>query len=247
MLLKNKTAVISGSNRGIGKSIVEIFSKNGANIFACARNIDNDFIKYLNDLENKFNNKIFPIQLEFKSKESINQATKKILGQQTSIDILINNAGVIHTALFQMTSRKSFEDIFETNYFAQTSFTQQIIKPMIKNKTGSIIYISSSSAIDGNVGRSAYSASKAAMIAEAKVLSKELGNHNIRVNTIAPGLTETDMMRDNTQESVINETLSKISLKRIAEPVEIANTALFLSSDISSYITGQVIRVDGGM
>jgi len=118
---------------------------------------------------------------------------------------------------------------------------------MIKKKSGSIIYISSSSALDGNVGRSAYSASKAAMIAEAKVLSKELGNHNIRVNTIAPGLTETDMMRDNTQESVINETLSKISLKRIAEPTEIANTALFLSSDISSYITGQVIRVDGGM
>ena len=85
------------------------------------------------------------------------------------------------------------------------------------------------------------------MIAEAKVLSKELGNHNIRVNTIAPGLTETDMMRDNTQETVISETLSKISLKRIAEPKEIANAALFLSSDISSYITGQVIRVDGGM
>ena len=247
MLLKDKTAVISGSNRGIGKSIVEIFSKNGANIFACARNLDDDFIKYLNDLEDKFKNKIFPIQLEFKNKESINEAAKKILDKQTSIDILINNAGIIHTALFQMTSRKLFEEIFEINYFAQTSFTQQIIKPMIKNKSGSVIYISSSSALDGNIGRSAYSASKAAMIAEAKVLSKELGNHNIRVNTIAPGLTETDMMRDNTQELVINETLSKISLKRIADPDEIANTALFLSSDISSYITGQVIRVDGGM
>ncbi len=247
MLLKDKTAVISGSNRGIGKSIVEIFSKNGANIFACARNLDDNFIKFLKDLENKFNNKIIPIQLEFKNKESINSAAKNILDHQTPLDILINNAGIIHTALYQMTSRKSFEDIFETNYFAQTSFTQQIIKPMIKNKSGSVTYISSSSALDGNVGRSAYSASKAAMIAEAKVLSKELGNHNIRVNTIAPGLTETDMMRDNTQETVISETLSKISLKRIAEPKEIANAALFLSSDISSYITGQVIRVDGGM
>ena len=118
---------------------------------------------------------------------------------------------------------------------------------MIKRKNGSIIYISSSSALDSNIGRSAYSASKAALISQSKTLSKELGSLNIRVNTIAPGLTNTDMMNENTSLEVIKEVTSNLSLKRIGEPNEIANLALFLASDLSSYITGQVIRIDGGM
>ena len=109
------------------------------------------------------------------------------------------------------------------------------------------MYISSSSALDGNEGRSAYSSAKAAVIAQAKVLSREVGIYNIRVNTIAPGLTDTDMMRENTPKELVNEVISRISLKRIANPEEIAKVALLLSSDLSSYITGQVIRVDGGM
>ena len=118
---------------------------------------------------------------------------------------------------------------------------------MVKNKKGNILYISSSSALDGNEGRSAYSSAKAAMISQAKVLSRELGVYNIRVNTIAPGLTNTDMMQKNTPKDLIKDVASKTSLKRIADPKEIANVALWLSSDLSSYITGQVIRVDGGM
>ena len=118
---------------------------------------------------------------------------------------------------------------------------------MIKKKNGSIVYISSSSAIDSNVGRGAYSASKAALISQSNTLSRELGSSNIRVNTIAPGLTNTDMMRDNTSAEIIKEVTSNLSLKRAAEPNEIANLALFLASDLSSYITGQVIRADGGM
>ena len=118
---------------------------------------------------------------------------------------------------------------------------------MTKKKNGSILYISSSSAIDGNEGRSAYSSAKSAIIAQAKVLSREVGINNIRVNVIAPGLTDTDMMKKNTPTDVINDVVSKISLRRIATPEEIANVALLLSSDLSSYITGQVIRVDGGM
>ena len=118
---------------------------------------------------------------------------------------------------------------------------------MIKTKKGSIIYISSTSAIDGNEGRSAYSASKAAIISQAKVLSKELGNYNIRVNVIAPGLTKTDMMENNTSSETIQNTIKQISLKRVAKTDEIANVVLFLASDLSSYISGQTIRVDGGM
>ena len=146
-----------------------------------------------------------------------------------------------------MTSIKKLREIFEIDFFSQTIFTQYIIKSMIKKKGGSILYISSSSALDGNEGRSAYSSAKAAIIAQAKVLSRELGIYNIRVNALAPGLTDTDMMKDNTPEEKINEINSKTSLKRVAKPEEIANAALLLSSDLSSYITGQTIRVDGGM
>ena len=118
---------------------------------------------------------------------------------------------------------------------------------MIKNKQGSIVYISSSSALDGNAGRSAYSSTKAAVISQAKVLSRELGTHNIRVNSVAPGLTDTDMMKDNHQKEIINDVVSRTSLGRIGKPEEIANVVLLLSSDLTSYITGQNIRVDGGM
>ena len=146
-----------------------------------------------------------------------------------------------------MTSMKILKEIFQVNFFSQTIFTQYIIKLMMKKKMGSIIYISSSSAIDSNIGRSAYSASKAALISQSNTLSKELGTFNIRVNTIAPGLTDTDMMKENTPPDLLKEVISNTSLKRLGEPNEIANVILFLASDLSSFVTGQVIRVDGGM
>ena len=118
---------------------------------------------------------------------------------------------------------------------------------MVKNKKGSIVNISSSSAIEANIGRIAYASSKAALITASKVIANELGKFNIRVNVIAPGLTDTDMMNESTPISALNETINRISLGRIAKPSEIANVALFLSSDLSNYITGQVFRVDGGM
>ena len=121
------------------------------------------------------------------------------------------------------------------------------VNSMVKNKKGNIVYISSSSALDGNAGRSAYSASKSAIIAQAKSLSRELGNFNIRVNVIAPGLTDTEMMRNNTPEKNLKEVLSQTSLKRVGTPEEIAKSVLMISSDYANYITGQVIRVDGGM
>ena len=247
MLLKNKTAVVTGCNRGIGKKILEVFSANGATVFACVRNIDEEFKSFLNELKKKFNNQIIPIQFDLNDEKKIKEAANSILTSNKSIDILVNNAATIHTSIFQMTSVKKLKELFEVNFFSQTIFTQYILKSMIKNKRGSIVYISSSSALDGNEGRSAYSSAKAAIIAQAKVLSRELGVHNIRVNSIAPGLTDTDMMKENHQEKIVSEIVSRISLRRIANPEEIANVVLLLSSDLTSYITGQVIRVDGGM
>jgi len=247
MLLKNKTAVVTGCNRGIGKKILEVFSANGATVFACVRNIDDEFKSFLNELKQKFNNQIIPIQFDLNDEKKIKEAANSILTSNKSIDILVNNAATIHTSIFQMTSVKKLKELFEVNFFSQTIFTQYILKSMIKNKRGSIVYISSSSALDGNEGRSAYSSAKAAIIAQAKVLSRELGVHNIRVNSIAPGLTNTDMMKENHREEIVSEMVSKISLRRIANPEEIANVVLLLSSDLTSYITGQVIRADGGM
>ena len=247
MLLKNKTAVITGSNRGIGLKMLEIFSKNGADVVACSRNLNEDFLNQIKKLKKKFNNNIFPVKLDLKNEDSVKKAFDEINSLNLDINILINNAGTIHTALYQMTSIKKLKEIFQINFFSQTIFTQYILKSMIRKKNGSIIYISSSSAIDSNLGRSAYSASKAAIISQSKTLSKELGSLNIRVNTIAPGLTSTDLMKDNTPAEVIKEVTSNLSLKRVANPEEIANLALFLASDLSSYITGQVIRIDGGM
>jgi len=247
MLLKHKTAVITGSNKGIGRSVLETFSKNGANIIACARNISKEFQDEVEGLKKKYENKITIEKLDFNDENESKETGSKINLQNKNIDILINNAGSIHTSLFQMTPLGKFKEIFQINYFSQIVFTQQIIKNMIKNKNGSIVYISSTSGLDGNEGRGAYSDSKAAIISKSKVLSKELGIFNIRVNSIAPGLTDTNMMTENTSKEKIKSTIENLSLKRFADPNEIANTALFLSSDLSSYITGQTIRVDGGM
>tara|TARA_B110000967_G_scaffold29464_1_gene27616 strand:- start:287 stop:1030 length:744 start_codon:yes stop_codon:yes gene_type:complete len=247
MLLDNKTVVLTGSNRGIGKKILEVFSLNGAKVFACVRENNDSFKSYVDQLEKKTKNQIIIIKLDLSNEEEIKNAANEIILSKVPIDILINNAGIIHNSIFQMTSIKKFKEIFDINFFSQVLFTQYILKSMVKNKKGSIVNISSTSGIDSNAGRSAYSASKAALISQSKALSRELGIHNIRVNTIAPGLTDTDMMKNNTTKNVIENVLENVSLKRLADPEEIANAVLLLSSDLSSYITGQTIRVDGGM
>lgn len=247
MLLKNKTAVITGSNRGIGKEILRLFSENGANVFACSRNLTEEFNNLIKQTQKDFNNKIIPIKIDLSDENSVKEASKKILSETDEIDILINNAGSIQTSLFQMTSIKKMKELFEINFFSQTVFTQFMIKSMLKKKFGSIVNISSNSAIDGNEGRSSYVSTKAALISQARVLSRELGPSNIRVNTIAPGLTNTDMMTKNTTKEVIDEIVLKTPLRKIADPKDIANVALFLSSALSGHITGQIIRVDGGI
>ena len=175
------------------------------------------------------------------------QRHSEIIISKSPIDILVNNAGSIFTSLFQMTSINKIKDIFQTNYFSSLLFTQYLIKIMIKQKRGNIVNVSSSAAIEGNEGRIGYASSKSAIITSSKVLARELGIHNIRINTVAPGLTMTDMMKESTPQDVLENTLKRIPMNRVADPREIANVILFLSSELSSYITGQVIRVDGGM
>lgn len=247
MFLKDKIAVLTGCNKGIGKEILKLFSENKAKVYACVRKIDDGFLQDIKALEKKNQNKIIPIKFDLNNEIEVKNAANQIIKSEKKIDIIVNNAGSIHTSIFQMTSSKVIREIFEVNFFSQSIFTQSLIKLMIKNNKGSIVFISSSSGIDGNEGRSAYSSSKAAINILAKTLSKELGKFNIRVNAIAPGLTDTDMMKKNTPDNILKDVVSSVSLKRVAKPAEIANVALLLSSDLMSYVTGQVIRVDGGM
>ena len=137
--------------------------------------------------------------------------------------------------------------MLDINLFSHLLISQIIIKSMVLNKKGSIINISSTSGIDSNVGRISYATSKSALITATEVISKEVGRYNIRVNAIAPGVSDTDMYREGHSEKIKKDILEKISLKRVSKPKEIANVALFLASDLSSYLTGQVLRVDGGM
>ena len=244
--LKNKNVIITGCNKGIGKATLEGFAKYGANIFACVRSNSSEFKKFISTLKKKYKVKIYVIKLDLLKKSSISNCVNEIYKISKNIDILVNNAGMLFNSLFQMTSEKQLQEMFQVNYFSQVYLTQIISRGMTKNKTGNIIFVSSTSGINGDYGRFAYSSSKAAILSTVKTLSKELSNYNIRVNAVSPGLTETDLMLSNTKEDIIKSEIEKISLKRIASTNEIADIILFLASEKSSYINGQNIVADGG-
>ena len=244
--LKNKNVIITGCNKGIGKATLEDFSKYGANTFACVRSITKEFKQFVSDLKKKYKVDIHIIKLDLSKNLAISNCVNEIYKINKNIDILVNNAGMLFNSLFQMTSEKQLKEIFQVNYFSQVYLAQIISRGMAKNKKGNIIFVSSTSGINGDYGRFAYSSTKAAILNTVKTLSKELSNYNIRVNAISPGLTETDLMLSNTKEDIIKTEIEKISLKRIAKTNEIASVILFLASDKSSYINGQNIIVDGG-
>jgi 3-oxoacyl-[acyl-carrier protein] reductase len=247
MLLKGKIVVLTGSNRGIGKAMLEVFAKNGANIWACVRKPDDNFTRDIAVLTEKTGVNISPVYFDLANVEQVKAGVKMITSAKQPVDVLINNAGINYTSLFQMTPIDKMKEVFDINFFSQMLLAQYISKIMVRQKSGSIINIASSAAIEGNEGRIAYASSKASMICSTKVMAKELAAYNIRVNAIAPGLTMTDMMKDSTPDKALSSTLERICMKRVGEPEEIANAALFLSSGLSSYMTGQVLRVDGGM
>ena len=247
MLLKDKVAVVTGCNRGIGKEIVRVFAENGANIWACVRKENQSFTKYVQNLEKKHSVIINPVYFDLNDEKQIKAGVQTIKNSKQPVNILVNNAGLIFTAIFQMSSMEKLKEMFEINYFSQMLLTQYISRMMMRQESGSIINISSSAAIEGNEGRTGYASAKASMIASTKVLARELAPYNIRVNAVAPGLTQTEMMKSSTSEDALQETLNRICMRRVGQPEEIANSVLFLASDLSSYITSQVLRVDGGM
>ena len=245
-LLNGKLAVVTGANRGIGRSITETFAENRCDIFACMREVTLETKKWLKNLENKFNIVITPIELDLSDEDSIKNSIKQIFSISKRIDILVNNAGIASGGLFQMTPISELRKVFEINLFSQILFTQGIAKIMIRNKCGSIINLSSSAAFIADPGTLSYGSSKSALIRATESMAMELGALNIRVNAIAPGLTKTDMF-DQMSKDARDKLIKSSSLKRPAEPKDIANVALFLASELSSFVTGQVIRADGGI
>ena len=245
-LLNGKLAVVTGANRGIGRSITETFAENRCDIFACMREVTLETKKWLKSLENKFNIVITPIELDLSDEDSIKNSIKQIFSISKRIDILVNNAGIASGGLFQMTPISELRKVFEINFFSQILFTQGIAKIMIRNKSGSIINLSSSAAFISDPGTLSYGSSKSALIRATESMAMELGTLNIRVNAIAPGVTKTDMF-DQMSKDARDKLINSSSLKRPAEPKDIANVALFLASELSSFVTGQVIRADGGI
>lgn len=246
MILEGKNVIITGTNRGIGRAMLEEFAKNGANIWAHARIETPEFIEDISSLAEKYHVNIKPLCFEMTDYDAMKSAVKAIMSSKRIVDALINNAGITYNALFQMSSIDQLRNQFEVNFVSVFIFTQYIVKLMTRQKKGSIINITSSAAFDGNSGKSVYGAIKAAIVAMTDSIAAELGTNGIRANCIAPGIIETKMLAT-MPEAVVAETKKTSDMRRGGEPSEIAKTAVFLASDLSSYITGQTIRVDGGI
>ena len=246
-LLSGKTAIITGSNRGIGRSVLDLFAQNGCDVFAHSRMESPKFAQYCLHLAETHGVTIIPFYFDLSDMDQMKTAFKTILASKQKIDILVNNAGITYNALFQMTTMDKLMENFTINFITPFFFTQYVAKLMLRNKSGNIINISSTAAIDANPGRSAYGAAKAAVICWTKAMAYELAESGIRANVIAPGITDTEMVGQSMTEKYITQAVDSTLLKRIGQPTDIAEAALFLASDLSSYLTGQVLRVDGGL
>lgn len=244
--LEGKNAIITGANRGIGYEIVKKFASEGCNIWACARCDSEDFRNKISYISEQYDVNVEPIFFELANPNEIKEGFQQIYKKKRNIDILVNAAGVVNVDLFQRTSMKKFREVFEVNYFGAVCLTQYVIKVMQRVNNGSIINIASISGIDANPTNCAYGSSKAAIIHFSRILASEMGSYNIRVNAVAPGPTNTDMIKAVEEAVGHDNMLSRCALARMAEPEEIANVVAFLGSDESSFINGQVIRVDGG-
>lgn len=246
MLLEGKTAVITGCNRGIGKAILERIAAQGASVFALIRKERPEFTEYCSALEEAYQVEIQLVYADFSNEDEVTAAAKAILKTKRRIDILVNNIGVAAPQrMLAMTPMSAVRESFQINVFSSLLFTQLIGKSMMRSRQGSVIFLSSSAAFDGG-SNIEYSAGKAALVGAVRRLAVELGSFGIRVNALAPGLTDTDM-GGITSEEVKAIAVSRNVMKRLGKPEEIADAAVFLASDLSRFITGQTLRVDGGL
>ena len=240
-----KVALITGATKGIGKQIAITLAKEGYNIALNYRTQNDDLYSTKKEIEN-LNVKCLAVQGDVSNYEECENFVKNIIEQFGRIDVLVNNAGVTKDMLLMRMKKEDFEQVIDINLIGTFNVTKNVINYMLKSRNGRIINISSVVGISGNAGQTNYSASKAGIIGFTKSLAKEVASRNILVNAVAPGFIQTNMT-DVLKDEVKDEIAKNIPLKRMGTAQDVANVVKFLASDDSSYITGQVINIDGGM
>ena len=245
MVTSSKSVVVTGANGGIGRAVIKVMAERGFNIYAHARKKDAEFEKYLEDLRKKHLVEVTSLYFDLTDYEAMKTKITALIKEADSIDVLVNNAGVAHGDFFSMTKLQTIKDIFEVNLFAGMELTHYILRKMSRQKSGCIINLSSIAAINVRPGNSAYGVSKAAVKAWTETLATEVAALGIRVNAVAPSLTDT-RMANLMEEKAGERMISDSAMKRLAKPEEVANVIAFLASEEASFVNGQTIVVNGG-
>lgn len=242
-ILKDKVILVTGTSRGIGKKIVEVFASMGAVVYANALK-EHSIDDYAGQLSKQYDTTVIPVYFDVTDTAEAKKAFMQINKEQHRLDVLVNNAGIMKDDLIGMISHETMEKVFAVNVFAVMEMTQLALKIMGRQAEGSIINMASIVGVNGNKGQLVYSASKGAVIAMTKTAAKELAPKNIRVNAVAPGMIDTDMFHSIGEEHM-QERISLIGMNRLGTPEDVAKACVFLASDLSEYVTGQVLGVDG--
>ena len=246
MRLQGKNAIVTGARSGIGRAIVELFAREGANIWAIVHREDKEWLSAMEKLATELHVWIKPVYIDLSDEEQIKQGLQTIIKEKLPIDILVNAAGIVsENRLIQMTTMQTMHDVMNVNFFAAVQVAQLASRVMCRQKSGSIINIASIAGLDGDYAQLEYAASKAALICATKKMAFEWGSFGIRVNAIAPGMTETKMI-GGMDDKVTKDMVRHNTLGRKGSPQEVAQLALYLASEGASYVTSQVIRIDGG-
>lgn len=244
-LLAGKTALITGASKGIGRKIAKVFAQNGANVaFTYLSSVEKG--QALEKELEQFGTKVKGYRSDASKFDEADKLINDIVADFGTLDIVVNNAGITKDGLLMRMTEENWDDVININLKSIFNISKAASKVMMKNRKGSIINMSSVVGVQGNAGQANYAASKAGIIGFSKSLAKELGSRNIRTNVVAPGFIRTEMT-DVLDPKVVEGWEANIPLKRAGEPEDVANACLFLASDLSSYITGQVIPVCGGM
>jgi 3-oxoacyl-[acyl-carrier protein] reductase len=244
MAFKERVALVTGGGRGIGRQIAEAFADQGADIAIC--DVNEEALNETRGIIESKGRKCLTFTADVTKPDQVNDMVLKILDNFKKVDILINNAGITRDGLLVRMSEADWDAVLDINLKGVFNCTKAVSKPMMKQRWGRIVNIASIIGIMGNAGQANYAASKGGIIAFTKSVAKELASRNVSVNAIAPGFIQTAMTKK-LPENVRNDMLKLIPLGRLGEAQDVANTAVFLASDSASYITGHVIKVDGGM
>lgn len=244
--LEGKSAIITGARSGIGLATLRLFAKNGCNVWAVVHREDEEFSKSIADLQSEYGVCVKPVHIDLSSSDSIKAGMKSILQEKIPVDILVNAAGIVSpNRLFTMTKMEDIRQVMEVNFFSVLEISQLTLRSMMRQRKGSIVNIASISAWGEDTSQLEYAASKSAIVIATKKMARELGASGIRVNAVAPGLTDTKML-DGLDQDAVDLMKKGMALHRLGNPEEIAEVCLFLASDSSSFITGETIKADGG-